>query len=203
MDNLSQKKGELVTSVTRKTVSFSSVQMRHHERTVGHNPSVSDNGPALDLAWEYDEETCIPLEEYEENREPRRNKSDLMLRRHAREKILRFDHNVSKEELKNAVKEIKKSKACRRDTLTRMKYEGVHEVQEKLIRSAQRLLGIRKSTQKEINALWMSSYLERKDHKLLTLNRQTTAYLDESSHLKSSLRSEVTVTKLPEDDASC
>lgn len=202
MDSLNNERQE-PTSATRKMVSFSSVQMRHHERTVGHNPSVSDNGPALDLAWEYDEETCIPLEEYEENREPRRNKSDLMLRRHEREKILRFDHNVSKEDLKGAVKEIKKAKACRRDTLNRMKYEGVHEVQEKFIRSAQRLLGMRRSTQKEINALWMSSYLERKDHKMPTLNRQRTANLDDTGHLKSSFRSEVTVTKLPKDDASC
>lgn len=202
MDDLSQKKQE-TAGTTRKRVSFSSVQMRHHDRTVGHNPSVSDNGPALDLAWEYDEETSIPLEEYEENREPRRNKSDLMLRRHEREKILRFDHNVSKEELKEAKKEIRKAKTCRRDTLNRMKYEGVHEVQEKFIRRTQRFLGLRRSTKKEIDALWLSSYLERKDQKLSTLNRERTANLDETGDLKSSFCSEVTVKKLPKDDASC
>lgn len=198
MDDLSQEKQE-TAGTARKRVSFSSVQMRHHDRTVGHNPSVSDNGPALDLAWEYDEETSIPLEEYEENREPRRNKSDLMLRRHEREKILRFDHSVSNEELKEAVKEIRKAKTCRRDTLNRMKYEGVHEVQEKFIRSTQRLLGMRRSTKKEIDALWMSRYLERKDQKLSTLNIQRTENLDETGDLKPSFRSEVTVTKLPKD----
>jgi hypothetical protein len=142
-------------------VSFGNVHVREHERTVGYNPCVS-SGPALDLSWKYNDQTIPPtsVDDFEHMRTyiaPRRNKSDLILYRMEREKILKFDNDVSRSEIAAAVRSINKTKSNRRQTLNNLKYHHFEQTWEKMKRSGQRAIGIRKSTHQEIKSLWKNA----------------------------------------------
>ncbi|GFH45510.1 hypothetical protein CTEN210_01984 [Chaetoceros tenuissimus] len=143
--------------VLKNTVSFGVVEFRVHDRTVGDNPSVANGGAALDLDWDYSEGPSVTLEEFENHRtniQPRREKSELLIRRREREKMLRYDHGVTRQEIASATRSINKQKANRRQTNHNLKYQSLEEAAEKAKRFAQRLVGARKSTKKEIKKLW-------------------------------------------------
>mmetsp|Transcript_3295 Transcript_3295/g.6170 ORF Transcript_3295/g.6170 Transcript_3295/m.6170 type:complete len:499 (+) Transcript_3295:217-1713(+) len=138
------------------SVFFSHVHIREHGRTVGDNPSVS-SGPALDLTWEYYNESMRVLEEYEHHRtfvQPRRAKSSLILQRGERERMLKCDHNVARSEIASAVRSINRVKSNRRQTLNNMKFSKVEEVWERVKRNGRRIFGMKKRTEKEIEDLW-------------------------------------------------
>jgi hypothetical protein len=154
----SSDKGKRISKpVLKNTVSFGVVEFRLHDRTVGDNPSVANGGAALDLDWNYSEGPSVPLEEFEHHRtniQPRREKSEMLIRRREREKMLRYDHGVTRQEIASATRSINKQKANRRQTNHNLKYQSVEEVAEKVKRFTQRLVGARKSTKKDIEKLW-------------------------------------------------
>lgn len=142
-------------------VSFGNVHVREHERTVGDNPCVS-SGPSLDFSWKYTDDTIPPtsVDEFEHMRtylSPRRNRSEMILYRMEREKILKYDNDVPRCEIAAAVRSINKTKSNRRQTLNNLKYHHLEETWGKMIRAGQRAIGIRKSTHDEVKKLWKNA----------------------------------------------
>ena len=139
---------------SKPKVTFSHVNIRSYNRTVGLNPTVS-SGPALDLSWEYGEEEMYPFSEFEEDREVnRRSITELVITRREREKILRFDFEVQKSRIASCIRSINKTKAQRRQTLNNLKFAHVEEKLQKMTRVVMRSVGLKKKTKDEIAHLW-------------------------------------------------
>jgi hypothetical protein len=71
------------TAKPRKTVqrrtSFATISVREYEQTIGDSPSCLEGAPVT-LGWSFRENRDIPLEEYENARQPfRRRQNDLVL----------------------------------------------------------------------------------------------------------------------------
>jgi hypothetical protein len=71
------------TAKPRKTVqrrtSFATISVREYEQTIGDSPSCLEGAPVT-LGWSFRENRDIPLEEYENARQPfRRRQGDLVL----------------------------------------------------------------------------------------------------------------------------
>lgn len=148
---------ETANGGVKKTVSFHSVEIREHPRTLGDNPSVS-NGPPLALDW-YDEESgnsvFAELDEYEESRLPhRRSLNDLCLPSSERNAILKEEVGVTMRELVKACQEVSKIKRMRRQTNAAAHTEQTQVFVESMGRKFQRLVGKKASTKQEIKELW-------------------------------------------------
>ena len=63
--------------VCRRT-SFTTISVREYEQCLGDNPATQEGAP-ITLDWKYKERKSITLDEYEENRIPRRRRSELVL----------------------------------------------------------------------------------------------------------------------------
>ena len=130
------------------SVSFGQVELRLHQRTAGDNPSVSDRGPAFDLDWEYTDGPCESVDDYESHRttaNPRRsNKSSLRINGREREKMLKYDNNVSTRAIQTSIMSINKAKADRMKTMKTMKtmkkYEKINKIGESLKKKLKRII---------------------------------------------------------------
>lgn len=85
-------------------VRFSTIEMRTFNRIVGDGDVVV--GPPVTFSWEFLETSAMPLEEYEENRPPK--KRILRMSSVTRKNILRNVFEIPEEEIIGAEKEIQK-----------------------------------------------------------------------------------------------
>lgn len=92
---------------SRKRVAFGSIQVREYNRTIGDNPSVRVGVP-VSLDWQFSERAEVPIDEYEENRPPR--KAMLRLSSITRRNILLNVWGYTEEDIADADKEIQKIK---------------------------------------------------------------------------------------------
>ncbi len=107
------------------------------------------------IAWEYDpESTVLSLDQYEEMRPPRRAHFEMVLPRDIRQRMLRYDWDVSQTQIANAVRANIKIKNQRRQTVTNLdKHSKVEELLENAGRSLVRKMLFKKSTRKEMEEL--------------------------------------------------
>jgi hypothetical protein len=93
----------------KPTVSFSNLQIREYNVAISDHPSCS-YGPPVQLSWDYQKEKDIPLDSYEESREPRREVQELVLSYYDRRFLLLIQAGYSKKEVKEAMKEVERVK---------------------------------------------------------------------------------------------
>jgi hypothetical protein len=102
-------------SSSKKVVSFGLIQVREYNRVVGDNPTVRI-GPPMSIGWEFVQKEAVPVDAYEERKRPRT--SDLrMMGSITRISILRFEFNVSLEEIRAAEKIVRKIQRQRWQTI--------------------------------------------------------------------------------------
>eukprot|EP00571_Detonula_confervacea_P000419 CAMPEP_0172314196 /NCGR_PEP_ID=MMETSP1058-20130122/21921_1 /TAXON_ID=83371 /ORGANISM="Detonula confervacea, Strain CCMP 353" /LENGTH=529 /DNA_ID=CAMNT_0013027999 /DNA_START=360 /DNA_END=1949 /DNA_ORIENTATION=+ len=145
--------------------SFSSVDIREHERVAGDNPCVSSGVP-LSLGWGHYQHQSIRLVDYELNKGPSRDKIEMMVPPNVRKEMLHAGFGVSISDMNAAIREVNITKRQRRHTVATEHMEGWSEV----LQSAKRKFGRfvkRTSTTKEVEKVWaqahksaMSEYLE-------------------------------------------
>jgi len=101
----------------KKSVSFSSLQVRTYETILGDNPSCS-TGPALGLGWRYDpSQLNASIDEYERRHKHSDSQpEDLVLHRYEREAIL-LNTGYTRHDLAESVRGITKVKNRRRQTV--------------------------------------------------------------------------------------
>ena len=95
----------------KKTVSFTSLDIRSYSVTVGDHPLCSEGYP-LTLDWEYTEASPLSIDQYEAERSPRRSLSDLRTTSEERHQILAKDHGLSQTELRHAQRKIHRARSC-------------------------------------------------------------------------------------------
>jgi len=91
-------------------VSFDRIEIREYEQILGDNPSVT-SGPPLSLGWNYyPKHHVFDVEVYEENKKiyPGRTRSEMQLSRRLRERILKRNWQVPREEMIAMSMEVKR-----------------------------------------------------------------------------------------------
>jgi len=129
-------KGEKDSSSEMKpSVSFSNLQIREYDLTLGDHPSCS-YGPPVSLGWDYRDAAVVPLEKYEKarsNKFPRRKSSQLVLSYNVRKYLLLKTAGYTKAELREAMKEVERIKHERKMTDMMAPLEPLDEVMEGVI----------------------------------------------------------------------
>lgn len=121
-------------------ISFKSVGIREYARTVGDNPSCS-SGPPVSISWEYRALEEISLDEYEQNRPPRRSHFEMVLPRKIRHNMLRQEWDVTQREIAESVRRNVKVKNQRKATVNNLgKATKVEEILESTGRKIRRMI---------------------------------------------------------------
>lgn len=106
-------------SSTDRGVSFSCLQIREFNMTLGDHPSAV-SGPPVALDWDSQaEERTVNLDEYERTRNPRRKRRQLKLSYKDRKKILEKQRGFTTDEVNQAWSEALKIRQQRKETLQR------------------------------------------------------------------------------------
>lgn len=139
----SMKKSTSQSSMKRN-VSFSSLEIRSYNITVGDAPT--PNGVPLSLDWEYDpsETETYDVNVYESNRGTRREKHEMYVPNQYRVYLLMRDAGVSRREIKMAIEESRSSFKRRQQTVKNLKMQPVEEALEKTKRKFVKLTGRRR-----------------------------------------------------------
>lgn len=136
----------------KRNVSFSKIEIREYERTLGDNPSVS-SGPPLALDWIYNpDHDVFDVEEYENAKTPR-SKAEMLMPKSLRETLLKDQWDVSRSEMNSVAKEVNITKRNRRATArsTNMA-EKRREQLEKASKKMKRLISLGKKRDEQ--RLW-------------------------------------------------
>ncbi|GKY94709.1 hypothetical protein MPSEU_000436400 [Mayamaea pseudoterrestris] len=141
-------------AVDRRKIQFANIQIREYNRTIGDNPSCS-SGPPISISWEYDPNTkVVSVDQYEDNRPPRRRHFEMCLPRSVRQEMLRKDWDVTQTQIANAVRNNIKVKNQRRVTVSNLgKAAKFEEILERTQRSLKRGLFFQKSTTQQAEDL--------------------------------------------------
>lgn len=139
---------------TDKSVKFDKIEIRTYERALGDNPSCS-GGPPLSIGWRYDPvPDVLPVEEYEENRPPRREGSEFVVPRKVRYQMLKEEWNVESSKIASAVRSNVKAKNQRKRTVNNLgKMERAEEIMESAGRKFGRALRGQKRPSVECNLM--------------------------------------------------
>ena len=119
----------------KPSVSFSNLQIREYDVTLGDHPSCSF-GPPVSLGWDYQDAHVVPLEKYEKarsNKFPRRKSPQLRLSYNVRKYLLLKTAGYTKAELREAMKEVERIKHERKMTDMMRPLEPLDEVMEGVI----------------------------------------------------------------------
>ncbi len=122
-------------SEMKPSVSFSNLQIREYDVTLGDHPSCSF-GPPVSLGWDYQDAQVVPLEKYEKarsNKFPRRKSPQLRLSYDVRKYLLLKTKGYTKAELREAMKEVERIKHERKMTDMMRPLEPLDEVMEGVI----------------------------------------------------------------------
>jgi hypothetical protein len=129
----------------KRNVSFSNISMRNYPLTLGDNPSVSC-GPPTTLDWEFEEAEELSLDDYENNRAPRRKPREMLLNYYQRKAILE-NSGHSEEEIKRARRQAERSKRQRNTTKEMVQFMRVEDAVQSVGRTTKRALKKSNSTE--------------------------------------------------------
>ena len=148
-----EKKGDSGKMDRRKNISFGHVTVRHYDRTVSDNPSVS-SGCAIGLDWKYSRTDHYESTNDFEVNTSSRSLSKLKLDRKKRESILKYDWGIPKPVLASTLRGINATKSRRIRTQHNLKWSDLEERWQGAVKKMKKILRLRKSTKEEIESLW-------------------------------------------------
>ena len=136
----------------KRRVNFDTIMIREFDRTLGDNPATT-HGPPLTLDWQYEDVSPIKVDEYEENRAPRRITDQMMIPGNAREAILLTQTPTTKKQIQNMISQVRSSRYKRQSTVAMQDFEEWHEAFEFISRRFRRFRkGLTKEKEQEL--LW-------------------------------------------------
>ena len=138
-------------------VSFNQIEIREYARCMGDNPATTD-GPPLSIDWDYNVAGTYAVDEYEDIRTTQRMCHTASISRAIREDILLTHTDVTKNEMKKTVEEIRVARFRRSMSVASRELDGWHRVRECVARRLRRLqTGISKKREQEL--LWENAQL--------------------------------------------
>jgi hypothetical protein len=107
------------------------------------------------IAWDYDPETkIVTVDQYEDNRPPRRSNFEMVLPRDVRQNMLKKEWDVSQGQIAAAVRSNIKIKNQRRSTVNNLGKAGkMEEIMESAGKNFMRGLMLKKSTSRQVEDL--------------------------------------------------
>ena len=161
-----------------RSVSFGQITVRHYDRTVADHPAVS-SGPGVGLDWSFSRTECNSVDRFEETRGRRRRNTELVLRRIEREIILKKDCKIPQLRIARTVRSVNSTKSRRRQTINNLKFSFIEEKWQSVTKKIKRVLGLRKSTKRQMELLWEHARQEQNrdshenDASTCAISRQT------------------------------
>lgn len=122
---------------SKRRVSFHKVIVRDYEMILGDHPDVS-YGPPVSIGWDYLEYEALDINEYELNHSRRRPLRYLLLNYYKRKHILALA-SANEDEIKNAVKEVKRVYMMRQITRQFASFWKVEDLLESAFRKSRRI----------------------------------------------------------------
>jgi len=151
------------SNAERYTVSFHQVQIREYSRCLGDHPEAR-SGPPLSIIWDYMDETCTDVEEYERNRPLRRSLEQMAVPSKLRREMLLNETDSTAVEIEQVMKEAKKERDRRLLSMVIEEFEGCMIAVETICRRWRRFRkGI--SKKKEQDQLWKDAHIILSDSK--------------------------------------
>lgn len=95
----------------RKSVAFTTIEVRTYPIILGDNPSVS-SGPPFTIDWDHQDVVQINLSDYEQLKPVKRTRKEIALTARARESWLRAE-GYARSEIEEVGKEVHRIKKCR------------------------------------------------------------------------------------------
>ena len=97
---------EYANITRKKSVTFSVLDIREYEVTLGDHPGLFSNGPSLSLGWSYNNYRNINVDFYEAQRAitGRRKRDEMIMPRFERENLLR-DFGYSRRDIEKSVQD--------------------------------------------------------------------------------------------------
>ena len=136
------------TSLPPKSrVGFTHVTIRDYPRSIGDNPA-STSGPSISIGWKHEAECTIPLDEFEENRAPRRLGREMIIPAQIREDLLRQE-GYSRAEIMQCMKELNIIRGQRRRTYETLHLQSLQLLSERISRKAWNVLTLGEYKRKE------------------------------------------------------
>ena len=134
----------------KRNVSYSKIEFRKYQRTLGDNPSVS-SGPPVALDWEYSPNHLIlNVDDYEEKKRSR-SKVELFMPKSIREDIVREYCDVSRSQMNAVAKEINITTRNRKATaLSTDAQEKWTEMLQSASRKFKRILSFSKKKEEHV-----------------------------------------------------
>ena len=117
---------------SKRNVSFTEIRFREYEVSLSHHPSCSF-GPPIELGWQYSESESLPVEDYEGKRSPRRETHELLLSYNVRRRMLLKQGGYSKEDLREAEREVDRIKRGRMMTEVFLPAQAIDESLERFV----------------------------------------------------------------------
>jgi hypothetical protein len=100
----------------RRSVKFSTIEVRSHPMIMGDNPSVS-SGPPVTIDWEHQDVEQFDVSDYEKSKPIKRSKREIIIPAHLRESSLR-DQGYARSEIAQVGKEVNRIKKCRNASMS-------------------------------------------------------------------------------------
>lgn len=146
----------------RTRVSFGAVSCRLYERTIGNHPDVS-SGPPLAFSWNFYTAPDMPLEEYEALQGKKLTRTQLIIPKRQRTKILIRECGLSKTSIASIVRQVNRCRAQRMQTIQTLKFSKIEEKLQSVRKGISKMLFLRKSHEAQVKQMWKDAeeYLEK------------------------------------------
>ena len=116
----------------KRNVSFSNLEIRSYDVTLGDAPT--QNGPPISLDWNYDPDATeeFDIDHYENIRHyTRRSRSEMVMPPSYRQYLLMREAGFNRNEIRNAMEEAKRTARQRERTVRGLKWQPAEEMVEK------------------------------------------------------------------------
>lgn len=167
-----------------KEVRFGQVRIRDYERVIGDNPSVTCGAP-ISIGWKYVELEPFSVEQFEEIRQgSRRNRSQMIMSREVRWKVLTTDWHVSRQEWAKAVRGVGRAKHRRRMTVVNLDKEEIELFFENCFRGTKKTFKKLLRNNRDKEALYCSTNNNTQDFMEEAMECQQDGALDKMRRKK-------------------
>ncbi len=137
----------LPTPPRKSRVTFTHVTIRDYPRSIGDNPA-STSGASISIGWKHEAECTIALDEFEENRAPRRLGREMIIPAQIREGLLRQE-GYSRAEIMQCMRELNVIRGQRRRTYETLHLQSLQLLTERMSRKAWNVLTLGEYKRKE------------------------------------------------------